>query len=166
MRYLIFFDSAISRNFLVWLAFVAGLCIYGDARGSWDLGSEVGWSVAAFFIVLLLSMDLAGSTPLYKSGLHEDRLLHVALDEAACQGRAMCWEVCPKDCYVIDTHLHKATIAKPDACVQCGACVVQCPEDALAFVTPAGERIPPDLIRTYKLNLLGQRKESIPQSRS
>jgi NAD-dependent dihydropyrimidine dehydrogenase PreA subunit len=105
---------------------------------------------------------LDGSTPLYKSGLHEDRLLRIALDTDTCKGRAMCWEVCPKNCYVIDTERHKAAIALPDACVQCGACVVQCPEDALAFVTPSGERIPPATIRTYKLNLLGRRAIAVP----
>jgi ferredoxin len=56
-------------------------------------------------------------------------------------------------------------IALPDACVQCGACVVQCPEDALAFVTPSGQRIPPETIRTYKLNLLGRRAIAVaPQA--
>lgn len=166
MRYLVFFDPTIRRNLIVWLVFVAALCGYAYARGVWNAGSLAGWSVVSFFVVLLLSMDLAGSTPLYKSGLHEDRLLHIELDEQACQGRAMCWEVCPKDCYVIDARRHKATIAKPDACVQCGACVVQCPEDALTFFTPAGERIPPELIRTYKLNLLGERKESVSRNKS
>lgn len=44
-----------------------------------------------------------------------------------------------------------------DRCERCGACIVQCPTDALAFVTPAGKRIPPEEIRRYKLNLMGRR---------
>lgn len=160
-RYLIFFDPTVRRNLVVWVVFVLGLWGYAAGSEGWNVRSLVGWSLASLFVVLLISMDLAGSTPLYKSGLHEDRLLHVELNREACRGRALCWEVCPKNCYVIDTARHKAVVAKPDACVQCGACVVQCPEDALAFVTPTGVRIPPEVVRTYKLNLLGRRAASI-----
>lgn len=163
IRYLVFFDPAAQRNLLVWLVSVSALWGFAYAQRDLNYRSLVGWSLASLFLVLLFSLDMAGSTPLYKSGLHEDRLLHVELDEGACRGRAMCWEVCPKNCYVIDTSQHKAAIALPDACVQCGACVVQCPEDALAFATASNELIPPNLIRTYKLNLLGQR--AIPVSR-
>jgi NAD-dependent dihydropyrimidine dehydrogenase PreA subunit len=161
VRALIFFDPRLRWNAVVWLLFVAGMWGLAYARDAWHVRSLIGWSIASLFLMLLISMDLAGSTPLYKSGLHEDRLLHVELNVEACQGRAMCREVCPRDCYVIDAVAHKAAMAKPDDCVQCGACIVQCPEDALAFVTPAGERIPPDTIRTYKLNLLGARAASI-----
>jgi NAD-dependent dihydropyrimidine dehydrogenase PreA subunit len=163
-RHLVFFDPTVPRNLLVWLLFVMVLCGYAYERGIWNVKSLVGWSLASLFIVLLIGMDLAGSTPLYKSGLHEDRLLHIELNSETCRGRAMCWEVCPKSCYVIDTARHKAIIAEPDACVQCGACVVQCPEDALAFVTPAGQRVAPETIRRYKLNLLGRR--AAPKSRT
>jgi NAD-dependent dihydropyrimidine dehydrogenase PreA subunit len=161
-RYLILFDPSIRRNFVLWLAFVAGLGAYGYARGDWNAWHMLGWSLAALFLVLLISMDMAGNTPIYKSGLHEDRQLHIELDSEACRGRAMCWEVCPKNCYIIDTNIHKAVIALPDACVQCGACIVQCPEDALAFVGPGGQRIPPETIRKYKLNMLGRRAIAVP----
>lgn len=161
VRWMIFFDPRVRRNSVVWLLFLAGMWSLAYILGDWHVHRLIGWSLASFFLMLLVSMDLAGSTPVYKSGLHEDRLLHVELNEGACTGRAMCREVCPKDCYIVDAVRHKAEIAKPNACVQCGACVVQCPEDALAFVTPAGERIPPDVIRTYKLNMLGARATSI-----
>jgi NAD-dependent dihydropyrimidine dehydrogenase PreA subunit len=160
-RYLVFFDPRVRRNLMVWLLFVIGLWGYAYLHGAGSVQSLVGWSLASLFVVLLVSMDLAGSTPLYKSGLHEDRLFEVELNVEACRGRAMCWEVCPKNCYLIDAVRHKAVIAEPDACVQCGACVVQCPEDALAFFTSSGQRIPPEVIRTYKLNLLGRRATSI-----
>jgi hypothetical protein len=66
-RYLIFFDPALRRYLLVWLAFVVGLCIYVYGWGHGDTWRVVGWSLAALFIVLLVSMDMAGSTPTYKS---------------------------------------------------------------------------------------------------
>ena len=161
VRWLIFFDPRVRWNSVVWLLFLSGMWGLAYARGALHVHSLVGWSLASLFLMLLISMDLAGSTPLYKSGLHEDRFLHVELNTEACQGRAMCREVCPKNCYVIDAVGQKAAIANPDECVQCGACIVQCPEDALAFVTPAGERVSPDVIRTYKLNMLGGRATSI-----
>lgn len=161
VRWMIFFDPRVRRNSVVWLFLLAGMWGFAYYLGAWHVHSLLGWSLASFFLMLLISMDLAGSTPLYKSGLHEDRLLHVELNSQACTGRAMCREVCPKNCYVVDAVAHKAAIAKPDECVQCGACIVQCPEDALAFVTPAGERIAPDVIRTWKLNMLGARGTSI-----
>lgn len=161
VRWLIFFDPRVRRNSVIWLLFLAGMWGLAYVRGPLRVYNLVGWSLASLFLMLLISMDLAGSTPLYKSGLHEDRLLHVDLNAETCKGRAMCWEVCPKNCYVIDAAAHKAAIAKPDECVQCGACIVQCPEDALAFVSPAGHRIPPEAIRMYKLNMVGVRATSI-----
>lgn len=162
MRYLVLFDPSIQRNFVVWLVFVAGLAALDYVSGGWATWDFVGWSLASFLLVLLISMDMPGNTPIYKSGLHEDRRLHIELDREACQGRAMCWEVCPKNCYVIDSSIHKAAIALPDACVQCGACVVQCPEDALAFISLTGQRIPPETIRRYKLNMVGRRAIAVP----
>jgi ferredoxin len=43
--------------------------------------------------------------------------------------------------------------------VQCGACIVQCPFDALYFASPNGDVVAPDTVRRFKLNLLGNRKE-------
>ena len=65
--------------------------------------------------------------------------------------------MCPNDRFRIDSKLHKASVISENECVQCGACIVQCPEDALAFVSPSGQRISPEDIRKYKLNLLGER---------
>jgi translation initiation factor RLI1 len=56
----------------------------------------------------------------------------------------------------LDSKAHKASIISENECVQCGACIVQCPEDALAFVD-GSRRIPPDEVRRYKVNLLGER---------
>jgi NAD-dependent dihydropyrimidine dehydrogenase PreA subunit len=161
VRWMILFDPRVRRNAVIWVLLLVGMWGWAYARGTLHVYNLVGWSLTSLFLMLLISMDLAGSTPLYKSGLHEDRFLHVELNADTCQGRAMCREVCPKNCYVIDAVAHKAEMAEPDECVQCGACIVQCPEDALAFVTPTGERIPPETIRTYKLNMLGARTTSI-----
>ena len=48
-------------------------------------------------------------------------------------------------------------LARAHACVQCGACIVQCPFDALHFQHPDGGVIEPETIRRFKLNLVGKR---------
>ncbi|NOZ75956.1 MAG: hypothetical protein GXO90_11405 [FCB group bacterium] len=57
----------------------------------------------------------------------------------------------------MDHHAKTATMPRTDLCVQCGACIVQCPFDALRFSNPDGQYIDPATIRKYKLNLLGKR---------
>jgi len=42
-------------------------------------------------------------------------------------------------------------------CIQCGACIIQCPVDVLYFEGPKNTKIAPSLIRKYKLNMLGKR---------
>ncbi|HHS97113.1 MAG TPA: 4Fe-4S dicluster domain-containing protein [Chloroflexi bacterium] len=71
-----------------------------------------------------------------------------------CVGCERCAQVCPRGVFTVAD-----VAAQPyaDRCERCGACIVQCPTDALAFVTPAGKRIPPEEIRRYKLNLMGRR---------
>lgn len=156
-RYFIVFDPRAQKALLVWVLLMGALIAYGRLASDWHWTTLLGWGLASLAVVLLISLDLTGSTPLYKSGLHEDRLLRVELDHDKCEGRAICQEVCPKDRFQIDSKLHKARIISENECVQCGACIVQCPEDALAFVDPSGRRIPPDEIRRYKLNLMGER---------
>ena len=108
-------------------------------------------------VILVLSLDLMGSTPVYKSGLHEDRLLKVILDEKKCKGAGFCEQVCPRNCYELDKNRHIAIVPRSERCVQCGACIVQCPFDALYFKSPKGEIISPATVRKFKLNLIGRR---------
>jgi ferredoxin len=57
-------------------------------------------------------------------------------------------------------------LAHDDRCVRCGACIVQCPKDALFFEDAAGRRIEPETIRRFKLNLLGKRTVSVSEATS
>ena len=43
----------------------------------------------------------------------------------------------------------KVDLAHPQHCIACGACVVQCPEDALYFEDEKGTRVEPDTIRRF-----------------
>ncbi|MHA1868583.1 MAG: 4Fe-4S binding protein [Candidatus Heimdallarchaeaceae archaeon] len=51
----------------------------------------------------------------------------------------------------------KIEIINSRDCIRCGACIVQCPFEALSFITPTGKIIQPKTVRTYKLNLSGKR---------
>jgi len=140
-----------------WVLFMvvltAGLGVTGTL--SWAL--VLRWGFAALVVLLILSLDLTGSTPLYKSGLHEDRLLRISFDLERCKGAAFCEATCPVDVFHVDPALRKATLPGADRCVQCGACVVQCPFDALFFRSPSGDVVSPETVRRFRLNLLGRR---------
>lgn len=142
---------------VVWVVLMLGLATYGAVVGDLNVGFMVRWGLISLAVVLILSLDLMGSTPLYKSGLHEDRLLNVVLNEDQCRGVGYCEDVCPCDCYEVDRDRHLAAMPGAERCVQCGACIVQCPCDALHFRSPGGEVILPETIRKFKLNLMGKR---------
>ena len=142
---------------VLWGLFLAGLAAYFLLSGEPDWGLFLRWGIISLFILLLLSMDLMGSTPIYKSSLHEDRLFSVALDQHRCRGAGFCQDVCPRGCFKVDRSRHTATIQRVQSCVQCGACIVQCPFDALSFRSADGKVILPETIRKYKLNLMGKR---------
>ena len=159
-RYTIFFD--LSSNLLIlWGIFITLLITYELLNG-FNLETVYRWSFISFIIILFLSIDLMGSTPTYKSGLHEERLLEVNIDSEKCVGCEICEQVCPRNCYDINKDLYIAEIARGYKCVKCGACIVQCPSDALYFKDPAGNIISPETIRKFKLNLMGKRLIKLP----
>ncbi|MBL7073831.1 4Fe-4S binding protein [candidate division KSB1 bacterium] len=155
---LIFFDFGRGGfQLILWCLLIIGIIAYSHLFVEFSWGFIFRWGFISFIVVLVLSLDLMGSTPVYHSGLHEDRLLKVILDEKKCRGAGFCEQVCPRNCYGVDSNRHMAAMPKTERCVQCGACIVQCPFNALYFKNPKGEIILPDTIRKFKLNLLGKR---------
>jgi NAD-dependent dihydropyrimidine dehydrogenase PreA subunit len=143
---------------ILWVLFVLACLAWGASAGDLSWGFALRWSIASFVVLLILGLDLTGSTPVYKSGLHEDRLLEIVLDETRCKGAAFCERVCPKDVFEIDRARRLAMLPRAGQCVQCGACIVQCPFDALSFRSPGGGVVQPETVRRFKLNLLGSRQ--------
>ncbi len=115
-------------------------------------------AVAPALLTALLTFDYTGSTPLDGGSHFEERKWNIVLDEERCEGVFRCWEVCPEACYEKIEGKRKVALAHDDRCIRCGACVVQCPKDALFFEDADGNRIEPAVIRKFKLNLLGERK--------
>jgi len=158
-RYAVIFDLG-RVTLILWGVFLGCLAGYNLAVGGFNPGFTVRWAVVSLIVILLVSLDLRGSTPVYKSSLCEENLLTVVLDEPKCKGAGFCELVCPRDVFECDPVRHVATMPRSERCVRCGACIVQCPFDALYFQSPAGA-IPPETTRKYKLNMAGKRSKKV-----
>ena len=58
-----------------------------------------------------------------------DNVVTLALDEEKCTGCGMCLEVCPRS--VFDVIGDTAFIVDKDACMECGACDLNCHANAI-----------------------------------
>ena len=155
-KYTVIFDFG-RIPLLLWGLFVFCLIGFSMMTNSFTWAFIVRWGCISFIVILIISIDLIGSTPLYKSGLHEERFFTIVLDGRKCKGAGFCEQVCPKNCYEVDTSRHVATMPGAEKCVQCGACIVQCPFDALCFMNPKGAIVSPSTVRRFKLTLIGER---------
>jgi NAD-dependent dihydropyrimidine dehydrogenase PreA subunit len=142
---------------ILWGVCLLVLIVLAVSSAPFGWGDVLRWGLATLFVVLIVSIDLGGSTPLLKSGLHRDRLFEVTLDTESCTVCGTCERVCPRGCFQVDRRAHATAIPGAARCVQCGACVVQCPADALFFRGPQGQVILPETVRKFKLNLMGHR---------
>ena len=118
------------------------------------------WLAAGTAIVAtaVLSTDLAGSTPWYGSYINRfHNEARVDLVEARCTGAAECVQVCPRNVLEMNGRRRKVEIKRPDQCIQCGACIVQCPEDALRFRYDDGRVVEAVTIRRTRMNMVGRR---------
>jgi NAD-dependent dihydropyrimidine dehydrogenase PreA subunit len=145
---------------VVFGALAAACAVAATAAAGGAATALVGAGGSAALLAGLLTFDYSGSTPIEGGSHFEERAWHVALDPERCRGVHSCWEVCPEACFEKPAEGGDRRILMPheERCVRCGACIVQCPLDALAFEDAAGRRIPPDEIRRFKLNLLGRRR--------
>lgn len=108
-------------------------------------------------LAAIVTADYSGSTPIEDVSHFDESAYRIALDTDKCVGVYRCEAVCPEDVFQPIEAKRKVAIAKPERCIRCAACIVQCPADALYLSDSDGKRIQPDTIRTYKLNLLGRR---------
>ncbi len=142
---------------LGWGLAMCALALSAGLAGSLGWGEMLRWAVVSGAVLAVLHLDLMGSTPSFKSGLHADRLLTLRLDAERCRGAGFCDTVCPRDVFAVDREARAATMPGLHRCVQCGACIVQCPFDALYLESPEGEVLLPETLRRFKLNLMGHR---------
>jgi len=142
---------------IFWAIILSFLLVYSIVVIQLSWRFLIQWGLISFVIIFILSIDVRGSTPVFKSGLHEDKQLTVVIDDKKCKGAAFCENVCPSNCFKLNRQRRIPEVVNQDSCVHCGACIVQCPFDALFFESQKGEIIAPEIIRKYKVNLLGKR---------
>ena len=70
----------------------------------------------------------------------ELRYLSIEFDPARCTGDWQCYEVCPAGCWMPNDETCVAEFDGAGRCVACGACVLQCPGDAIQLTTGRGSR--------------------------
>jgi NAD-dependent dihydropyrimidine dehydrogenase PreA subunit len=63
------------------------------------------------------------------------RYLQIEFDAARCVGTWQCYEVCPVGRWIPDCEKRVVILSDARPCIACGACVLQCPEDAIRLVT-------------------------------
>lgn len=59
------------------------------------------------------------------------RQLQIHFDLYKCNGTYQCYAVCPVGCWTPDQLRRKVIFHDPRKCIACGACVLQCPQDAI-----------------------------------
>jgi NAD-dependent dihydropyrimidine dehydrogenase PreA subunit len=59
-------------------------------------------------------------------------MVKIVVDNAKCTGCGTCSETCPVAVYEIKDK--KSVPVKPDECLVCRACEVQCPESAIQVI--------------------------------
>jgi len=151
------YDRLGTARRLIFLASSIAISLLATALAGGSIPALVTAAVVAAFLTALLTFDYSGSTPLEGGSHFEERKWSIVLDADRCEGVFRCLEVCPEACFEKLDGVRKVELAHDERCIRCGACVVQCPEDALYFEDEAGIRIEPEMIRRYKLNLLGER---------
>ncbi len=146
------------------LAVAAGLALlYAIGRDA--NGPLIGIAITQVATIALLSVNMSGSTPFYPGEVNSlGNRFHLELVENRCTGAAECVKVCPRDVLQMDGKRRKVRIARAGDCLLCGACIVQCPDDALRFRFRDGRVVEPDVVRTTRLNMLGRRTVSVSRS--
>jgi Fe-S-cluster-containing hydrogenase component 2 len=61
----------------------------------------------------------------------ELRGLQIHFDPQKCKGVWQCNNVCPVGCWTPDYKKRVVTFHDGERCIACGACVLQCPQDAI-----------------------------------
>jgi 2-oxoglutarate ferredoxin oxidoreductase subunit delta len=53
------------------------------------------------------------------------------VDESKCAGCGTCVDICPMQVFEMDKKKKKSVVKKPNDCIGCRACEVQCPQGAI-----------------------------------
>jgi NAD-dependent dihydropyrimidine dehydrogenase PreA subunit len=59
------------------------------------------------------------------------RNLEIHYDAEKCKGVWQCYDVCPVGCWTPNYGTRVVAFHDAERCIACGACVLQCPQDAI-----------------------------------
>ena len=62
--------------------------------------------------------------------------LEIHLYPERCKGVWQCYNVCPVGCWTPDYASRKVILHDKERCIACGACVLQCPTNAIELRRP------------------------------
>jgi NAD-dependent dihydropyrimidine dehydrogenase PreA subunit len=123
--------------------------------------------LGAIVAMTILSVDLPGTTPWYGSNINTFRnKAHIDLVADRCMGVSECIQVCPRNVFRMNGLKRKVEVVRPDDCIQCGACIVQCPYNALRFRYDDGRIVKPATIRKTRMNMVGRRTVHLPEEKN
>jgi NAD-dependent dihydropyrimidine dehydrogenase PreA subunit len=114
---------------------LAGLLVLPLSVGLWQLLSAISIGAGARWLV---ASALSGYTPFkqcrYSKDFYGQEPIEIGVHVEACIGNSCskCIDVCPVDCfgpYADDPK--RVDIVRPERCVECGACLIQCPTEAV-----------------------------------
>ena len=71
-----------------------------------------------------------------KNQVYLKNVVTLQLDENKCTGCGMCLDVCPHE--VFKLYGKHIVIQNRDACMECGACSLNCPPDAISVQSGVG----------------------------
>ena len=84
----IFFDfGRLGLPLLLWALFLAGLAAFAVLHGELGAAFLARWAIASLAVLLVLGIDLAGSTPLYKSGFTKTAAFGSSWTRSAARAR-------------------------------------------------------------------------------
>ena len=134
-----------------------GTVIYTIILNSFEPWTFARWSIFSLVVSIIIVIDLTGTTPIFKSDTHGDKVFTIKVDSEKCKGTEICLSVCPRNCFEMSEERDLAIFKREQDCVQCSACIVQCPFDAIQFEDQKGNILTPETVRKFKLNLSGKR---------
>lgn len=71
-----------------------------------------------------------------KNPVYLKDVVTLQLDENKCKGCAMCLDVCPHEVFKMNSK--HVVIQNRDACMECGACSLNCPVNAISVKSGVG----------------------------
>lgn len=100
--------------------------------GPWPL---IGWTGWLMLLSAFIGYDLPSWSPLWRQDMKElvtgVKTTHVEIIPEKCIGCHLCAVVCPVDVFAYNKTANKYEVANLAACEACGACIENCPTDAI-----------------------------------